>query len=240
MRLLACLALLLMNGWAFGQDKPFEMTYPLLTTFEYSGPGHIEIQQGKENKLVFKAPNSVQNLFSMSYSDGTLQIQPKKRVHLSQIPQAPHILLIVNCLEKLILEGNNYVDIDYLKTDSFMLDIKENGSSSVEGTIQSERLAVSIVGSSQATLQGGARYQSIMISGPGLYDGKDFATDETSVRLLGASACLVNASDKLSISIQGYGHVHYYGSPKIEKSIKGEGVVSPITKEIIEQYEAKK
>ena len=240
MRLLVCLMLLFVKGWVFAEDKPFEMTYPYLTTFDYSGPGQIEIQQGKENKFIFKAPKSVQNQFSLTFSDGTLQVHPKSFADLAQAPQIPHVILVVKDLEKLILEGDNYVDIDSLKTDNFMLDIKAKGSTQLEGTIHSERLAVSIVGSSQATIRGEARYQSILISGSGLYDGKDFVTNDTNIRLIGSASCLVNARDKLSISIQGYGHVHYYGSPKVEKTIKGEGVVAPLTKEIIEQYEEKK
>ena len=239
MRLLICMALLFVSA-VYGVDKPFEMSYPYLHTFDYFGPGKIEIQQGKENKFVFNAPKSLQDKFHLNYSDGTLSISPKKFADLSEIPELPHVILIVTNLQKLILEGDNYVDIDFLKADNFMVDLKVNGSTVLEGTVECERFAISIVGSSQATIRGGARYQSIMINGPGFYDGKDFETIGTNVRLTGPCACLVNAQDELSITIQGYGHVHYYGSPVIHKTVKGEGVVSPLTKEIIQQYEAKK
>ncbi|WP_420420576.1 GIN domain-containing protein [Simkania sp.] len=240
MRLLFCMALLLVSGWAYGADKPFEMSYPYLNTFDYFGPGQIEIQQGKENKFIFKAPKQIRDMFQFKYSDGSLSVSPKRFHDLSEIPDVPHVILIVSNLQKLVLEGDNYVDIDYLKTDNFMVDIKLNGSTVLEGTVEAERFAISIAGSSQATIRGGSRFQSVMVNGPGLYDGKDFETMNTNVRLIGPSSCLVNVKDELSVSIQGYGHVHYYGSPKIHKSVKGEGVVSPLTKEIIQQFEEKK
>lgn len=240
MRLLVCLSLLFMNGWAFGNDKPFEMSYPYLDSIDYSGPGQIEIQQGKENKFIFKASKAIQNMFELSFANGSLSIAPKGFVNLSDISEVPHVTLIVTNLQKLILEGDNYVDIDSLKVENFMVDIKRSGSTVLEGTIQSERLAISIVGSSQAVIRGDARYQSVMINGSGLYDGKDFVTNDTNVRLMGPSSCLVNAQDGLSVSIQGLGHVHYVGTPKVRKTIRGGGTVSPLTDEIIKQFEGKK
>lgn len=259
MPLFVCVLFMLANIFAFGDDiiekdcggektqilkegesKPLEKYYPYLRSFSYNGPGHIEIQQGSENKIIFKASEKMQNKFNLNYANGALEIEPKNVKDLSCISEIPHIVLIANELQKIFLEGDNIVDINSLKTESLMVEIKVNGSTMLEANIDCERFAVSMVGSSQATVRGKAQYQTININGPSLYDGKDLLTTNTNVQLLGASSCLVNVKKNLSISIEGFGHVHYLGSPKVSKKIKGEGLVSPLTKDVIEQFEEKK
>jgi len=240
MRLFVSILFLALPFFIFAEDSEFKMSYPYINCFDYSGPGHIEIQQGKDNQFFFKAPQKIRDKFSISFSNGLLKIEPKSFTDVSQIPAIPHVVLIVNQLQSLVLEGDNYVDIDSIKTDRLMVDVKINGSTMLEGNIHCERFALSMVGSSQVTVTGTTNYQTIYINGPGRYDGKGFVSDDTNVRIRGASSCLVNVRDNLSISIEGFGHVHYLGSPQVSKTIKGEGVVSPLTKEIIEQFEEKK
>lgn len=240
MRLFISGLLTLICSLAFSNEKPLEMQYPYLHTFTYTGPGQIEIRQGKGNTFIFKTSQEIRDMFDLNYSNGSLKIQTKKFADISQIPEIPHIILTVNRLKKIVLEGDNFVDIDSLKTDSLTIDININGSTLLEGNIYCERFFISIIGSSQATIRGTSQYQTIYIDGPGLYDGKNFLTNNTNVRLFGASSCLVNSKDTLSVFIEGFGHVHYLGSPKINKKIKGKGLVSPLTKDVIEQFKEKK
>lgn len=240
MRPIFVVMLLGLQSLVFAKDTTRSLELPYLSTFEYTGPGRVEILQGKGNHFQIKGPEDIIRNFVVSYSEETLSVKPKGLTDVSTFTSIPHITLIVNQLQKLLLDGDAYVDIDSLHTDNLMIELQKNGSTLLEGHIDCHRLGLSILGSSQAQLRGKADSQTVYINGSGLYDGKGLVTREANVRLIGANSALVNVTDQLSISIRGSGHVHYVGSPEIHKKIAGDGLVSPLTEQIIEQFEEKK
>lgn len=219
--------LFLLNIQLFSHEfsKTYDINY--LREFVYIGAGNLEIKQSDRNRLTLTGEESLLDNTFFSNERGVLTIAPKDPFFTGRYPGIVKGMLEVKNLKKITLNGSVSVDIDKFKGDELTIELLAQGSSLLEGYLELQKLSLKIEGSASAVLRGSAESQSIFINGAGAYNGQDFMTQNTTIHIYGAGTVFVNAEELLNASVMGYGHVHYVGTPKINKRIVGGGKVSP-------------
>jgi hypothetical protein len=134
---------------------------------------------------------------------------------------------------------------DTIHTPSFSMDI--NGAGELDGDItcedfsvvvngageltvhvESEVFSAEINGAGKLTVTGASQDARISIPGAGTFNGKNFATNNASVRMSGAGTAVVWAIDNLAISVSGVGNIRYRGKPTVNFHRGGLGGVENI------------
>jgi hypothetical protein len=71
-----------------------------------------------------------------------------------------------------------------------------------------------------------SRYVRLTLSGAGNLDGAQLKARQATVDSSGVGAAVVNASDRLDVTLSGVGNVEYIGSPQVQQNVSGIGKVS--------------
>lgn len=104
------------------------------------------------------------------------------------------------------------------------LDLKGAVVADISG-INTDQLQVTLNGASAVRVSGKVDRQTLTLSGTGGYNGENLESRNTQVTNNGAGAAIVRVSTELNAQINGLGYVEYIGSPAVQKSINGIGLV---------------
>lgn len=129
-------------------------------------------------------------------------------------------------LNHLQLAGNgNIVVMKPYRPDVLYLGISGNGSISIP-LLESNRLLADIDGSGNIVIDNGfAVNADIDISGSGLADWENLATDSLTSRIRGSATIRVFTNKYLKTVITGSGSLYYKGNPVIESQVSGTGKI---------------
>jgi hypothetical protein len=236
MRSIALFLLLSIFSVCFSHEVTRTYDFSYLREFAYHGPGKIEIKQGEKNELTLTADPELLNKTYIKEKKGILTISPKDEFFAGRFPGIINGTLKVKDLSKITLSGSISVDIDKLKGNQLMINMELEGSSLIEGLLEFNRIAVSIKGSSEAVLKGKVYEQIVYIDGAGMYEGKSLESKKALVHIRGAGTAIINATEELTATVTGYGHVHYihnFHVPKIlNKKVRGKGEISPYKEDL--------
>jgi Putative auto-transporter adhesin, head GIN domain len=120
--------------------------------------------------------------------------------------------------------------ITYKLTVKDLSTLEVLGSANVEGTgIETDRLAATISGAGNVTMDGKADEQEINISGTGTYQAQNLESKEVRINVAGAGSAIVNVSKELEAEISGVGSVEYIGDPTVKQDVSGARQVSNST-----------
>jgi hypothetical protein len=104
------------------------------------------------------------------------------------------------------------------------LEVILRGSGEVQlDDMQTDLLRVAVAGSGRITLSGRAREQEVVVHGSGSYLGDRLLSHEAHVSVDGPGQALVDAGERLEVSIRNRGVVKYAGTPALQQSITGGG-----------------
>ncbi|MEM6342274.1 MAG: head GIN domain-containing protein [Bacteroidota bacterium] len=117
------------------------------------------------------------------------------------------------------LESENTIEADVLKLDA-------SGAADIDISMSVDELKVGLSGAANTELEGNAEVASYSVSGAGHIDAEDLESSDVTIRLSGAAAADVHATESLDVQISGAGAVSYKGDPDVKKSISGLGSVS--------------
>ena len=101
------------------------------------------------------------------------------------------------------------------------------GAGSIEvNDLDTETWRVTVPGAGSVTVSGRTTEQSVEMEGAGSYNAADLESKEATIRSSGAGMAVVRVSDKLDVTIDGFGSVQYIGDPVVTQEINGLGKVS--------------
>jgi hypothetical protein len=103
---------------------------------------------------------------------------------------------------------------------------KVDGDVNLKGNFECEDLSVKINGKGKMTVGGTSTNANIDISGAGNFNGQEFHTKNTTIKIDGLGVVYICVEDYLNARIIGDGQVHYWGEPRVESNISGPGRIT--------------
>lgn len=121
----------------------------------------------------------------------------------------------------------NVTDLTFRISAAALEAIELAGAGSIEvNDLDSETWRVTVPGAGSVTVSGRTDGQTVEMEGAGSYNAADLESKEATIRSSGAGTAVVRVSDKLDVTIDGFGNVQYIGDPVIKQEINGLGKVS--------------
>ncbi len=174
------------------------------STVDLRGQGNVILTVGAEPALVIEAEDNLIPYLDTEVSDGKLILSSDNSVVLSPTTPISYHITYTGALTELAISGSGTMRADDLTTDA---------------------LNIGIMGNGQFTLAGSAPQLTLDVSGSGGLDGRNFATQNATVRIRGTGSAVVNAAQTLDVTIGGTGTISYLGSPTVTEDISGVGSV---------------
>lgn len=173
------------------------------TKVQLTGAGILNIAQTGTESLTISAEDNLLPLLTSDVSDGTLTLGVKQGQSITPTKPITYTLTVKQ-LNALDLSGAATINAVNITTDA---------------------LKVSCSGAGTMTISGSAQSQSVVISGSGNYNAKEFKTNGSTVEISGIGNATVTANQTLNATISGAGAVTYYGSPQVTQSVSGTGSI---------------
>jgi hypothetical protein len=174
---------------------------------ELAGSGDLEVVFGENESVFIETDDNILPLIETRVRGGTLIISTRSNTNI--LPQLGiHILVTMKSIKAVSLPGSGNISIPGLQAQSFEIDLPGSGNIAVEGSVENLDAA---------------------ISGSGNILCGDLRANSATARLEGSGLIVVNASDSLTVNINGSGSVHYRGSPaNINQTVNGSGSINQI------------
>lgn len=222
-----------------GNGKPItiEKTLTQFDSIRAGGKCAVNFHESEEYRAVITIDSNLEEYIDVSVRDSTLGIGIKTGFRINHTkyivdvfcPLVKNISLSgsvqFSCIDKirttdiaLYISGSAKINGSF-ECESFNAGI--SGSSNISGNIESNSFSADISGSSNIVLTGNAEDMNISVSGSVKFDGKDFQTKNTSIRVSGSSIISVWATNHLKAQVSGSTTVKYRGNPVID--ITGSG-----------------
>ncbi|MBM3707981.1 MAG: DUF2807 domain-containing protein [Actinobacteria bacterium] len=192
----------------------------------FSGIGKIYIEQGETEKLEIEAEDNIIDTIRIDVSGNKLKIGLKTGF-INIVPTKDiKFHLKVRDLNDIEISGMGSIDCDRLETER--LEIKSSGIGSIEMNLIADDVEILISGAGKVNISGEVDTQQITITGVGSYSAKDLISNDCEIDISGAGNAVVNAVERLDISMSGLGRVEYVGNPTVKQNISGGGVIKSI------------
>lgn len=191
------------------------------------GRAQVHIQQAEKESLKMSGSKRALDEVTASIKYGELVIAHIKRgwfggfFHSDEVPV---YYLNVKDLNSVTLKGSGEILGDgVIKTGDLKLVVEGAGQMTFD--IEAKEVKASIFGAGKIALKGTADNQVVEIEGPGIYEGKELLSKKGKLMINGSGEGEINAKDELEVTLNGSGHVNYFGNPKVVKHISGKGNV---------------
>lgn len=198
-------------------------------TYEAISVSHffdIELVEGLEGQLILEGETNILENIKTEVVDGVLVIKPKTKSALKPSRQiGVHIIVPVEAISSIALSGSgNLVGLKLLKVDK--LNISVSGDRKVDLNIDAKIVEAYASGSGKIKLSGQAEELYASLSGDGNLNSYEMTAQKATIGASGSSRARVVASELLSASASGNGHIWHKGNPvKLNSNISGSGKI---------------
>lgn len=193
---------------------------------ELQEAAHVFITQGETQKVSVTGKENILDLLQTEVKGGIWEIDLGREcfndLDLTIEIELPNI-------SEVHLSGSGTIIVDDFENQN-NLDISVTGSGILEmnrfsGT---EDVDVRISGSGDIEIRDefpDVKRLNIELTGSGIFDGYQLATDELDARISGSGDIYVTVLDYINVRITGSGDLHYKGNPLIDANITGSGKI---------------
>lgn len=215
------LILCFLFGLQFGVSQDNEITLNLKDFKEIKGFDGLSINliKSTENKAVITGENT--DKVAIVNSDGVLKV----RMQISKIFSGYRTFVTIYYKSKLVvidvnedarITSNGSIDQDILE-----LKAQEGGEIIVTANV--EQMLIKSVSGGVIQAKGTGELQDVQINTGGIYEGKEFKTEFSTINVNAGSRAEVFASNYVKVSVKAGGEVFLYGKPaKVdEKTVFG-------------------
>ena len=195
--------------------KPFTKIY-------LEGAYKVILEQGKQPGLRIKTDEDNFKYIDVQSDTQSLSLKiTKKHFDFDEL-----ILYITfSDLENVVIEGGIRLETKgYVELKDFYMHV--SGGASIEMNMKANDVKVIGEGGVKFKFNGIANSLNATFSGAGYFDAIDLKTKQCDIRIEGAGAGSVYATETLNATISGVGKIRYKGDPKVFKKLEGIGIVS--------------
>jgi Putative auto-transporter adhesin, head GIN domain len=173
-----------------------------------SGDIEVEMGSGDSRDVVVTAGENVIDHVVTQASGGVLRVAIRDR--------------------GIVIGPDPYKNVRVQVPASVLEDIRVEGSSHLRlGRIDTDRLAIEVVGSGDVEASGRVGTLVATIDGSGDAHLYDLEAGTATVTVEGAGDAELNVRDRLDVTVQGAGDVRYRGRPSVRQTVEGAGDIRP-------------
>jgi len=202
---------------------------PAFNKIAIIGGYKISVVQSNTPTLVITGKTAIVQKIKVSVRDGLLMVEmPKYKDRRMRVKsdEIPTIRLSFKRINNLFADG--FVDISSVRQLRFgNLTVRLKGSSKMNISLSCSYLELETNGATYINLQGVAKSLNLHMRGAGMFDGYNLVTQKTDVTIDGTGKARINAQEKLSGQINGFGTLFYKGNPTVDVS-KNFGIVKQL------------
>ncbi len=165
------------------------------------------IEHAPNRSISLKAEKEILPLITVKVIDDTLYVHAEKSTSTMSSHSRVHIY--IDSIKKIITSGNTYIRAKSLTLE--MLEIENYGSSKFDISGHINKLDIKTIGALRL-------------------NGQQLKTKTTLVDSKGVNNLIIQTSENLTISSNGFNKVLYTGSPKIKASISGYNIIKLINR----------
>ena len=221
-----------------GDSITIEKTVSPFDKIQISGKADVNYYMGQEYRAVITIDSNLEDRLDIYSRNRTLNIGMKPGTVSYTV-----LKVDVYCPELAgvsISGASDFKAVDKITTKSFWLSV--SGAGSINGSFECERFqadmsgsgdfsgsvacdsfSVDFSGSGKITLEGTGKEAVVSMSGAGVYNGREFRTERTSLKASGSGKMNVWATEQLEADISGAVLVKYRGNPKLSYRSSGAG-----------------
>ncbi len=199
-------SLLVFSSIAFGQVEKNVGDFTKVTSFDQID---VYLVKSNENKVVIDGKEA--NEVELVNKSGELKI----RMPLEKILGGDHISVTVYFNNLSAVEANEGSRIacgDKIKATSFEIKAKEG--SQIRLTLEVGKLNVRVANGSTINLEGSADNQDVLVNSGGIFEAKNFKTNQTVIALNAGGEADIYATDLVEAKVRAGGDITIYGKPK--------------------------
>lgn len=193
-------------------------------TIKIAGTYNVILKKDSTETILVRADENLINNLDITNSDSILNISNKKAVL-----RYKELSFIITCpqLKKLDLSGAAQISCDtVLDFDNLLINI--SGAGNIKLMVQANVIETNVSGGADMSFGGKCNTFDISITGTGTIDAKNMEVDNCHIDISGFGKSILNVSEKLDISVTGYGKIKYVGEPEINQSVSGGASVERI------------
>ena len=198
-------SLLVFSSIAFGQVEKNVGDFTKVTSFDQID---VYLVKSNENKVVIDGKEA--NEVELVNKSGELKI----RMPLEKILGGDHISVTVYFNNLSAVEANEGSRIacgDKIKATSFEIKAKEG--SQIRLTLEVGKLNVRVANGSTINLEGSADNQDVLVNSGGIFEAKNFKTNQTVIALNAGGEADIYATDLVEAKVRAGGDITIYGKP---------------------------
>lgn len=179
----------------------------------------INLIKSTENKAVITGENT--DKVALVNAEGILKV----RMQIGKIFSGYRTFVDIHYAGKLVVidvnEDARITCKEVIEQDILELKAQEGGEVIVAAKV--EQMLIKCVSGGIIKTKGSSDFQDVQINTGGVYEGKDFITNFSTINVNAGSRAEVNAKDYVKVSVKAGGEVLIYGNPKKvdEKTIFG-------------------
>jgi hypothetical protein len=199
-------SLLVFSSIAFGQVEKNVGDFTKVTSFDQID---VYLVKSNENKVVIDGKEA--NEVELVNKNGELKI----RMPLEKLLGGDHISVTVYFNNLTAVEANEGSRIacgDKIKATSFEINAKEG--SQIRLTLEVGKLNVRVANGSTINLEGKADNQDVLVNSGGIFEAKNFKTNQTVIAVNAGGEADVYATDLVEAKVRAGGDITIYGKPK--------------------------
>jgi hypothetical protein len=199
-------SLLVFSSIAFGQVEKNVGDFTKVTSFDQID---VYLVKSNENKVVIDGKEA--NEVELVNKNGELKI----RMPLEKLLGGDHISVTVYFNNLTAVEANEGSRIacgDKIKATSFEIKAKEG--SQIRLTLEVGKLNVRVANGSTINLEGKADNQDVLVNSGGIFEAKNFKTNQTVIAVNAGGEADVYATDLVEAKVRAGGDITIYGKPK--------------------------
>ncbi len=185
---------------------------------DLGGMFEVTLEPGSDLMITVETDENLQDLVNIEVRGEVLHINTGRNKVLRPTEMKLHI--IYPDLQKISVGGAcKITSQQILQAQSMEFEI--SGAASIDMEVEVEELTTKVSGAGDIDLEGSARSHRLILSGASRLDAENLVTQDTDVRLSGAGAAHVHATNILKANLSGIGSIRYYGTPRetiIDKS----------------------
>lgn len=203
------LVIALVIGFVINAQETLEKTIGEFTTVKVYDLINLNMIKSDENKVVITGKN--RNDIELLNNNGKLKI----RMNIEESYDGNDTVVVLYYTSVDVIDANEGAKVvveDPL--EQFEIDLKTQEGAEITAKLKTTYANFRAVTGGIINVTGSSKNQDISIYTAGIFNGKDFVTEQTEVSINAAGEAYVNASLNVDVRIKAGGDVYIYGNPK--------------------------
>ena len=203
------LVIALVIGFVINAQETLEKTIGEFTTVKVYDLINLNMIKSDENKVVITGEN--RNDIELLNNNGKLKI----RMNIEESYDGNDTVVVLYYTSVDVIDANEGAKVvveDPL--EQFEIDLKTQEGAEITAKLKTTYANFRAVTGGIINVTGSSKNQDISIYTAGIFNGKDFVTEQTEVSINAAGEAYVNASLNVDVRIKAGGDVYIYGNPK--------------------------